>query len=190
MPVETEIKYQLTPQQFVAVLEANKGEPCQTMRQVDTYFKVPGGDISMRIREEQRAVDSSGSMMLHGRTACLTIKQSGSGAHGSGVYSSQEIEPVLPGTSADVLKNLFRVLDIPFDITVEKLRREWTSQGCKMALDDVKGLGYFMEIEVLGENEEAARARINDIIKQYGFDHLRVAKGGYPSLLRQRINRL
>lgn len=48
---------------------------------------------------------------------------------------------------AAVLKNIFKNLDFKEIIVVEKNRKTWMYKNAKISVDNVAGLGYFIEIE-------------------------------------------
>ncbi len=86
----------------------------------------------------------------------------------------------------DEFKKILQFLDFKKVITVDKQREYWDCGDFEVCLDEVRNLGYFIEIEAKGnfENTEKAREKcikfLNNLGVQYEGNQIRT---GYPALL-------
>ena len=53
---------------------------------------------------------------------------------------------------------------------VEKIREIYSLNDVEISIDDVLGLGYFVELEIQGENTEENRERLFSLGKELGLD--------------------
>jgi adenylate cyclase, class 2 len=84
-------------------------------------------------------------------------------------------------SSGDSAKAIISALGYVQKITVEKKRSLWRFGGCEVALDRLKMLGDFVEIE--GPDEKA----INDVQKKLGLEKLRHIPKSYASLIAEKL---
>lgn len=71
--------------------------------------------------------------------------------------SCDEFETSLKDAAA--LKNIFKNLDFKEIIVVAKSRKTWIYKNTKISVDNVVGLGYFVEIETAGNFADANEAK-------------------------------
>lgn len=93
--------------------------------------------------------------------------------------------------NVDEFKKTLGFLDFKNVITVEKQREYWICGDIEVALDDIKGLGYFIEAEAKGDfkdTKEAKKACIK-FLENLGIDDVENTqiKKGYPQLLLENI---
>lgn len=86
------------------------------------------------------------------------------------------------------LTKIFSLLGFRELVIVEKMREEWRYQDALVAIDDVKGLGQFIEIEYKGSlrNAEQIKKHLFSVLKEL---HAVVGKQdfeGYPHLLLKK----
>jgi predicted adenylyl cyclase CyaB len=87
------------------------------------------------------------------------------------------------------LEKIFSVLNIKELVTVEKEREVFTyNDEFEIALDTVKELGHFIEIESMKDfgSIEATREKIIEFAKTLGIDTSKLDKGGYPLALMEK----
>lgn len=88
------------------------------------------------------------------------------------------------------LKKTFTALNFRSLVIVKKARETYIYQDqFEIALDQVKSLGYFIEIEALKDfgGVKETKKELLRLAKRFGLDHTRADKRGYPYLmLRQR----
>ena len=84
-------------------------------------------------------------------------------------------------SDADSTRDILCALGYDKKLTVEKKRSLWRFGECEVALDQVKELGDFVEIE--GPNED----KINNVQKSLNLAHLSHIPKSYASLIADRI---
>lgn len=90
---------------------------------------------------------------------------------------------------AGQIMNIFRALNVRELVTVEKERETYiVKDEFEIALDSVKDLGNFMEIESLKDfgGVEETRKRIIEFAKGLGINASEADKRGYPFLLMKK----
>lgn len=89
--------------------------------------------------------------------------------------------------SAEVAKNILSALNFRPITAVDKLRKIYTYKDYEVAIDSVKDLGDFVEIEYVGKNSKADPKKITsemiDFLKRIGCGEIKINYGGYPYLL-------
>jgi len=90
----------------------------------------------------------------------------------------------------DEFRKILEFLDFKKVITINKQREYWDCGELEVALDDVEGLGLFIEVEAKGDFENTIEAKkacknfLNKLgIKDSGNNHI---KKGYPVLLLEK----
>jgi adenylate cyclase class 2 len=87
----------------------------------------------------------------------------------------EELELILPDGSADQFGKLFSLLGF---LPVAVVRKErfhadltWQDRNCKVAFDDVEGIGKYIEVETMAEPEdyEAAKACLDSLAATLGL---------------------
>jgi len=90
----------------------------------------------------------------------------------------EDIEPV---------KKILAVLSFKSLVVVDKLRKIWTYKDFEIAVDSVKSLGNFVEIEYLGKDEKVNPEKVTgemvDFLKQVGCGKITRNYVGYPFLM-------
>jgi len=89
----------------------------------------------------------------------------------------------------DQLEKIFSVLNFKKLVTVEKEREVYVyNDEFEIALDIVKELGHFMEIEAIKffGSVEATREKLFEFAKNLGIDISKTDKRGYPYLLMKK----
>ncbi|MBW2963851.1 class IV adenylate cyclase [Candidatus Woesearchaeota archaeon] len=88
------------------------------------------------------------------------------------------------------LKKIFAAIDMRPLITVDKQREVFiVDDELEVVLDNVKGLGYFMEIETLKDfgSIEAGTQAIFDMARRLGLDVGKTVERGYPYLVMDKL---
>jgi predicted adenylyl cyclase CyaB len=108
------------------------------------------------------------------QTAVVTMK----GPQQSGQFKSRE-EIEVEVSSAAPMAQVFENLGYRKTICFEKRRESWKLDHCKIELDEVPHLGFFVEIE--GPDD----ARIETVRRRLGLDHAPPIKTSYVAMLSQ-----
>lgn len=82
------------------------------------------------------------------------------------------------------VKSILEALDFKLCVTVDKLRKIWRYMDYEVAVDSVKDLGDFVEIEYKGEDENADPKKTTEemigFLKEVGCGKIRRNYVGYP----------
>ena len=95
-------------------------------------------------------------------------------------------------TNPNNLKKILNALDFKEIITVEKLRKIWIYKDTEIAIDEVKNLGFFIEIEANKEfnNLQEAEEYLYSILKELDIKTGMQDFEGYPYLILKKENLL
>ncbi len=139
------------------IIVAGKGEHIKTMHQIDTYFKVGNGD-----RLKLRVIDNVDAVLVgYKRQNDSDTKQSERKAtHISNVDNTKDLCDFMFGRLVEVIK--FREL--------------WIIDHTRIHLDQVEGLGTYIELETLAEgiSVEEAKVEHTELLK-----HLEINEDDY-----------
>jgi len=149
--IEIESKFKLasdiTRDNLIAMLKSQFIAPISSKRQIDTVFLlpeqvdapiVPGSKI-MRVRDVLNP--ETGEL----RRSLMTLK-----VGGQTKLASDEYEFAVDGGNA--ARQMLTALDWQEIVTVDKVRLESKTEDYTICIDEVAGLGLFIELEVLTED--------------------------------------
>jgi predicted adenylyl cyclase CyaB len=174
VPQNIELKVACSATQFAAIRDQLDRRPLrsiETLIQVDTYFRTPCGRLKLREIESAR-----------GRTAELIQynRPDHAGARTS-TYPRVDVKPELKPVLLAALGEL---------VTVRKRRTVAIWQATRVHLDEVDGLGAFVELEtVLSDAEgskERGRAEYDNVVEWLGLASLEPIPGSYSDLLIEK----
>ena len=171
--LEVEAKAHLDdPERIISSILDQGGREIYFTVQRDTYYRHPGRDFAatdeaLRIREEQ------------GRSF-ITYKGPKLDAE---TKSREELEvPLVDPGDLGVL--LLRLGFEPVAV-VEKRRRGYLVGTLEVCIDEVKGLGHFLEVEAREcQDLEEGKARVLELLDRLGLD--RLERRSYLELLLER----
>lgn len=83
------------------------------------------------------------------------------------------------------MKLIFKALEIKSIAKVDKLRKVWVYEEYEIAIDEVKGLGNFVEVEYLAQSDDPKRTtdKMMDFLKSLKLGKIERSYQGYPFLL-------
>ncbi len=167
MPKNIEIKAEVKDASaFQARAEALSDRPVRVIRQEDTFFNVADGRLKLRIEDKNQ-----GQLIFYRRPDAAGPKTSF-----YEIYPSGD-----PGALAKVLSAGLGVRGM-----VRKIRRLYLVGQTRIHLDEVAGLGVFMELEVVlapGQEEAAGRAIADDLREALGIGPEALVQGAYLDLI-------
>ena len=183
--IEIEVKLRIKD---VAVLEKKLLEQgyklIETLRETDTYFD---GGIN--------GIKKSGQALRVRRTVnCVTGKEQSAitfkGEKIDAVSMARlELETVVE--SGEAAERILCALGFyPVQPIVVKIRKILRNGDICACLDDVQGLGTFLELEIMAESEEArpeALDRIEKILKSIGYTMADTTRASYLSQLQKLL---
>jgi len=137
-----------------------------TVRQVDTYFRVPNGRLKLRSAD---GVDQS--LIFYRRPDENAPK-----------VSRYDLVPITPGQQIGSI--LEQALGIK---TVVRKRRElWRLDNIRIHLDEVEGLGSFLEFEVevlRGRDVAGCRDQAHALLRRLEISESDLVAGSYSDLI-------
>jgi predicted adenylyl cyclase CyaB len=169
MPANVEIKARV--RDFAGLnarVAAMSDAPAAVIPQVDTFFQTERGRLKLRELE-----DGVSQLIYYERPDLNGPKRS--------EYSIFETQD---GRALKAV--LARALGVRG--AVEKVRHLYLVGQTRVHLDDVKGLGYFMELEVVlhpGQTDQQGRLIAEDLISDLGVDRTDLIEGAYMDLLER-----
>ena len=145
--------------------------PVETIPQEDIFFNTPQGRLKLRVLSEDR-----GQLIYYTRPDQEGPKRS---------------DYHISHTSDSA--NLKRVLELAYGIrgVVRKTRYLYLVGQTRVHLDDVEGLGQFMELEVVmqeGQSDVEGQAIAEDLMASLGVERTDLLEGAYMDLLEVSWN--
>lgn len=134
-------------------------------RQVDTFYRAERGYLKLRVID-----DGVGELIAYERPLVAGSRMSD--------YRLTTIDD--PAGLAAVLDRALTRL-----VQVRKRRELWMYGGTRIHLDEVDGLGVFIELETEGNSrpDEAMQAEHDDVIARLGLDRSTFLPGTYAAML-------
>ncbi len=167
MPANIEIKaYARNFGEICRRAESLSDGPVKIVPQEDTFFNTPRGRLKLRVLSGDR-----GELIYYTRPDLEGPKR-------SDYHISITTEPA----------NLKRVLELAYGTrgVVRKTRYLYHVGQTRVHLDDVEGLGQFMELEVVlreGQSDAEGQAIAEDLMSRLGVEISDLVEGAYIDLL-------
>ena len=172
---EVEVKVDADHEVVRRRLDELGAEPVGTVVQEDTYYDAPHRefaetDEALRIRRERSAGGESARLTYKGPLVEAASK------------TREEIETGVE--SGEAVDGILGALGFEPVATVRKRRDRYRQDEYTIALDDVDGLGEFVEVETETESDvEAAREGAYDLLERLGLDPGEQIRTSYLGLL-------
>lgn len=170
MPKNIEIKARVTDPMAIAARAVALGDQQpETLVQRDTFFRCRHGRL--KLREQLSGQDE---LIWYDRPDLMGSKPS--------TYLRAALGKA--GTLREVLAQALGV-----EHTVEKTRSVVMAGRTRIHLDDVTGLGHFLELEVMlddGQPEAEGHARAADLLQRLGVTEADLVDCSYADLLARR----
>lgn len=167
MPENIEIKARVAdPEALLARAESLATEETCTILQTDTFFLVPTGRLKVR-----EFADGSGELICYERP------------DGEGLKTST-YDIARTGDGAALRRVLATVLDVRG--VVRKKRLLVMAGRTRIHLDEVEGLGSFMELEVVlaeGDSRSGGEEEAAGLMEKLGITSADLVRGAYIDLL-------
>ena len=137
-----------------------------TEKQTDIYYKTVRDRLKLRIIN-----DTEGSLILYNRAEKKNKR-----------ISKYTISKTKDFRELDfILRKQFRVL-----VTVIKKREIYIHKNIRVHIDTVKGLGKFIEIEIIYDDISKAKDLMNNLVTELNLDENKFIKVSYSDLLINR----
>jgi len=147
----------------------------ETVEQADTYYDAPHRDFAatdeaLRVRRVSRPGEHEDARVTYKGPKVDDASK-----------AREEIETgVEDGADAGAI---FEALGFSPAATVRKTRSYFAYDGYTVVLDDVEGLGQFVEVERESEDVDAAREGAFDVLRELGLDPGEQIRTSYLGLL-------
>lgn len=167
MPFNIEIKARVRNFDEIRRRAENLSDtPVEVIPQEDTFFNTPQGRLKLRLLSADR-----GQLIYYTRPDQEGPKR-------SDYHISHTSDPA----------NLKRVLELAYGIrgVIQKTRYLYLVGQTRVHLDDVEGLGQFMELEVVmreGQSDAEGQAIAEDLMASLGVERSDLLEGAYMDLL-------
>ncbi|MCX6752580.1 MAG: class IV adenylate cyclase [Candidatus Nomurabacteria bacterium] len=181
MNIEVEVKVKIDNFREIKKKVSTIGKLIKTIKQIDDYYipchrdffaQKPHPTEWMRIK-----TNPDKTFFEYDRS----MKRTEAGGQGYAEEYETEI------SNAGEFKKILEFLDFKKVITVEKQREYWMCGNMEIALDYIKGLGYFIEAEAKGnfKNTKEAKRTCIRLLEDLGIKDVEnnQIKTGYPQLL-------
>jgi len=177
--IEIEIQVNIeNPKPLIEFLKKN-GNSQSEKHQVDEYFSPAHRDFfGVRpVKEWLRLRDANGKYSINYKN--WHIDESGK-SHYCDEFETK-IEDI------DQIRKILSALNFKSVVVVDKLRKIWTHKDYEVAIDSVRSLGDFVEIEYIGKDEKVDPKKITeemvDFLKKIGCGKITRNYVGYPFLM-------
>lgn len=171
MPTNVEIKARVQDEiRFRLAAEAVSDTPCQVIPQEDVFFITPRGRLKLRILGEMH-----GQLIYYERPDSDAPKRSDYFIHTTD----------RPAELQDVLAKALGVRG-----TVRKTRSLYLVGNTRIHLDQVEGLGTFMELEVMladGQSVTEGEKTAAELMARLGVAEQDLIRGAYMDLLEGKV---
>jgi len=167
MPANIEIKARVAdPKALLAAAIKLTGAEPEILRQTDTFFQVAEGRLKVR-----EFADGTGELIFYRRPDAEGPKKS---------------EYAISRTDDGAALQELLAAALPVRGVVRKTRQLVVAGRTRIHLDEVEGLGSFMELEVVleeGEDPAGGQAEADELMHQLGISPVDLVLGAYIDLL-------
>ncbi len=165
MPFNLEFKTKVDSHaKFISVLKKSGAEYKGALKQKDVYFKVKKGFLKLRVEK--------------GTTTLIKYLRNEKGKR----WSNFELLRLEGENPEKYLRDILNV-----EIVVEKKRKLYLFKNTRIHLDDVLGLGKFLELEtLLMKDRKDASIRFEEMIEILELDRTKEIKASYKNLMKKR----
>ncbi|MBP1912726.1 class IV adenylate cyclase [Thermococcus stetteri] len=170
--MEIEIKFRVDFEDIRRKIEELGASFVREEVQEDLYFSLPLPNL-LRVR---RIVNLGKAFLTY-----KFIKDPGKNEE----FDELEVEVSDFDTTAEILKRL----GFNEDVWVKKRRLVYRLGDVTFELNDVEGLGAFLDIEVMSDDVEYAKRRIWEIAKKLGLSEKDVEPRLYQELLKEKAEK-
>jgi adenylate cyclase, class 2 len=184
MNIEVEIKIKVDSLENIRKEVSKLGELVKSIKQIDEYYipchrdffdQKPHPTEWLRIRTNPDKVVFEYDKSINKK------------ADGDQDYAEEYETEIL---NPDEFRKILNFLDFKKIIAVDKKREYWMCNDIEVALDEINGLGFFVEVEAKGDFESLVEAKIACInfLKKIGIEDVenKQIKKGYPVLLLEK----
>lgn len=180
MNIEVEIKVKVNNLKEIKEKVSRLGKLIKAIKQIDDYYIPCQRDFFANKPQpiEHLRIRTNPDKSVFEYTRTINIREDGDYDY------AEEYETEI--SNVEEFKKTLEFLDFKKVVTVEKNREYWMCGGIEVALDDVVGLGSFVEAEAKGDfkDEVEAKKACIDFLENLGIKDVENTqiKKGYPQL--------
>lgn len=171
MPANIEIKARLRNAPDLLRRAADLSDtPVQVIPQEDTFFNIPQGRLKLR-----QLAPNLGQLIYYERNDTAGPKK-------SHYLIAETADPAALKTTLAAALGIRGV--------IRKTRRLFLAGQTRIHVDEVEGLGQFMELEVVlrpGQSESDGQAIANDLMEKLGVEPADLLEGAYMDLMEKKV---
>jgi len=181
MNIEVEIKVKINNFEEIKEKVSQKGDLIKSIKQIDDYYVPQQRDFFAHKPHpvEWLRIRTNPDKIVFEYTRSVNMQENGDYDY------AEEYETEI--TSVDEFKKTLDFLDFKKVVTVEKHREYWMCGNVEVALDEISGLGHFIEAEAKGDFKDAddAKRTCMEFLENLGIENVLdiQIKKGYPQLL-------
>ena len=180
MNIEVEIKVKVDDLKEIKKKVSKIGKLIKSIKQIDDYYVPCHRDFFANKPQpiEWLRIRTNPDKTVFEYTKSINMR-----ADGDYDYAEEYETEILDKKE---MEKILKFLDFKKIVTVEKKREYWMCGGIEVALDDVKGLGTFIEAEAKGDfkDEKEAKKACFEFLENLGIKDVKnkQIKTGYPQL--------
>jgi len=180
MNIEIEIKVKIDNFDLLKNNLPNFGKLIKSIKQIDEYYTPCHRDFfAPKNPTEWLRIRTNPDRAIFEYDKSINMRENGQQDY------AQEYETEI--RQADELKKILEFLDFKKVIIVDKQRDYWNCENFEVVLNEVDGLGYFVEVELKEDCDDATlgRQKCIDFLGKLGIiiSENDIIKSGYPVLL-------
>lgn len=123
----------------------------------------------VRLRDDGKKITLTAKVKVHEKDVC---------------WNEEEI--FLELSDKKLLQRIFPVMLFYEECRIKKKRRKFTIGEYKINVDEVEGLGCFIEVELKGnEDTDIMMEKIRSLLRKLGIDETRIINKGYVQLVME-----
>ncbi len=188
MNIEVEIKVKVDNLEEIKKKVSKMGKLIKAIKQIDDYYIPCHRDFFAHKPQpiEHLRIRTNPNKVVFEYTRTINMKEDGDYDH------AEEYETEI--LNVEEFKKILEFLDFKKFATIEKQREYWICDDIEVALDEIKGLGSFVEAEARGDfkdDKEAKKACIN-FLEKLGIRDVEnnQIKKGYPQLFFENLSHI
>ncbi|MFA5358527.1 MAG: class IV adenylate cyclase [Patescibacteria group bacterium] len=182
MNIEVEIKISTPNLNATREIVRQKGSLVRAIRQIDEYYIPIQRDFFAQkpFPVEWLRIRHNPDKTIFEYDRSINKRKNGAQEY------AEEYETEI--SNPDEFKKILGFLDFKHVITVDKQREYWLCGDLEIALDSVKDLGDFIEVEAKGnfESSSAAKTACLNFLSELGTSQFEEINKGYPVLLLEK----
>jgi predicted adenylyl cyclase CyaB len=181
--VEVELKLRVKNKTKVRSWLKQHAKFLSSSRQIDYYFDPAHKTFLFTDSKGLQTADDYLRVRVNPKGGAVAIKRYHRELEAVGKAYIDEFETIL-GDPQKMLR-ILEILEFKLTATIDKKRESYSYRDFQFDCDEVKGLGFFVEVELKShcKTPEAGYEKIRRLLAKIGISDWEEAKGGYVQML-------